>query len=567
MVRIKSGGTFYIGDSAVVFIRDLVVEPGGMLIVDRGTHVMFGADDVEIDGFFLASGENAGDKRVVFSSEVSANCVFDMRNHDYLDTRCRIHATGLPATPAFSSIQLTAVDFKDVSLEMTNIRKAPIVDCHFSSNSTLPSDSPGNVWTTQPYLLKHERLTAPTGVWPDYDNLVIQNCWFVDSAASVPVTDNYVPPANRYMLGGVTTTTNSSLVVTGSYFERLQTGIRTTGNGTTRVEYTGFRDSDRGLWAALGNVYTCNDTSNDVEFPVQLTTAGTGTHIDNKFNASRTAFTISNSNAVNVFRNNRFNDYYRAMENDASIAVLTSLLGQQSFIEMYGRNDFAVPDPALYNANPAAHPNPFLRRSVAQYPGDIAAMADLIVTNAGLYALRCGYNAFSALATNHIARFIGGPVAPVDFTDNNARPFAAIRFLNVPVFGAPLNVSQVVEENCDMVPDPGNCSGFTWDTWAPYYGKAGTQNTRMQATTESLSNPVVINKSQMYLVDDVFRRTCGETIVEASSVEVAWLEGSGRRYDSYLQFKSDLFELAVGMYYLAFTVEATMCRTLLLIVP
>lgn len=235
---------------------------------------------------------------------------------------------------------------------------------------------------------------------------------------------------------------------------------------------------------------------------------------------------------------------------------------------MYGRNDFAVPDPALYNANPAAHPNPFLRRSVALYPGDIAAMSDLIVTNAGLYALRCGYNAFSALATNHIAMFIGGPVAPVDFSNNECRPVYAIRFFNVPVFGAPLNLSQVPEENCAMVPEPDNCSGFSWSTWAGHiFGKAGTQDVLPVPDLDLSTYHVLINKSQMETVDGIFKHICGEAVFETTSAELVSLDGSARRYQSYGQFRSDVSTLAAGTYHLTFTVDGTSCTILLLIVP
>jgi len=566
MVRVMAGGTFVVEDSAVVFIRDLVVEAGGAFIVKPGAHVLFGADDVEIDGYFTAVGNNTNDKRIVFSTEVSPNCVFDMRNHDHLETRCRIHATGSPLDIPASLVQVSVTDFKNVSLELTDIRKTPIFECHFSSDRTSPPNGPDNVWTTQPFMLTHQVTTLPLGAPPDYLNLIVQNSWFVDSGAAVPIINNYTPPANRYIICGLRTTTTQALQVTGCYFERLKTGIFTSFNVSSTITYTGFRDGDEGIIANGGRVFTCNDTSNIVEYPMSLRYAEPGTHVDNKFNMSRIAVNLLASN-IQTFRNNLFNDYFYGIENNASISVLTSFIGPASSTEIYGRNRFEVPDPAPFNMNPPAHPNVFMRRpSALVYGADVMQLSDLIVANQGVFALTCGYNAFSIWATNHIARFIGPPVAAVDFSTNNCRPLSAIRFNNVAVLGAPLNQSQTLLETCITGTDPETCSPYHWFYWSGGFGK----HSELQIPWFTADIPpdarIPVSKSALDAFDSRLTLICGADALE-TPIEIFSMGGEVFNVQGTHDVHKILNELANGVYFMHTMVNGRPCKFLLTLTP
>jgi hypothetical protein len=50
----------------------------------------------------------------------------------------------------------------------------------------------------------------------------------------------------------------------------------------------------------------------------------------------------------------------------------------------------------------------------------------------------------------------------IDFSNNNCRPFAAVRSLNVGAYGAPLNVEAIADEMCGPMLDENKCSDEVW---------------------------------------------------------------------------------------------------------
>jgi len=130
-VWVMEGQLFEIGDSAVVYIKNLNVNKGATFRVKPGAHVIFGSDEVVVNGHFDAQGGSTEERlRIVFTPEINTqntNCTFDPRHHDFIHSRTRIKIEGIASNPDVleSSVKATYCDFKNVSLEMKNVRTDP----------------------------------------------------------------------------------------------------------------------------------------------------------------------------------------------------------------------------------------------------------------------------------------------------------------------------------------------------------------------------------------------------------------------------------------------------------
>lgn len=505
-VRVRAGSTFIIEDTAIVYIRALQVDEGGRFIVRQGAHVIFGEGTVVMNGMMEANGINTVTGRIVFSSEIDQNCEYDMRNHSHISTRSRIVATGTSVRPLIlpvqSSVWVSNADFKNVSLEMHNISKQPFLNCNFSSDRTSPTDMPGNVWSVQPNMLVASNTIASGISLPDYENLAVVNCRFVDSAGTViiaspvPPISSYNPPANRFSIGGVSCVGHSSVSITGaSLFHWLAVGADIRGTNNIHIEGNTFRDSDVGVFNVQGAATICSNSLDSVEVGLERQTAGYGRMFDNTFTRSRNAVLISTS-STQAFRNNIFTEYHQAISISNSTACLAPLsVTPFSQVENYGRNHFAVSDPMLSIPPtpptppapdpmiPSSHPNPFMRRSYLAYMQDLASHSDLwaIDPPGGVFQIACGYNGFSVFAPNHIGKAVP-PAQNVNGINNDFRPFALPRSLNHVVTNPPWNLAMYNMPECATQPYQETCEpvGFIWTISLPFpksgRGNSGNHN-------------------------------------------------------------------------------------------
>jgi len=198
------------------------------------------------------------------------------------------------------------------------------------------------------------------------------------------------------------------------------------------------------------------NTSNRVRIPINGYNLGISRYYDNMLATSRVGAYFLNCQ-TQAFRNNDFVDYWTGINAEGTIVSLTSLheAGPATPIQAYGRNRFAVVDPALFQPNGQGHPNPY----IANWAQDVAFLTDLQYNIGAQYLIRCGYNAFSDFATWHLSA-PWMPVVNVDGTNNNFRPIALPRGNNVNVGGNPWNVSQGYQQFCGIQYDAQSCTIF-----------------------------------------------------------------------------------------------------------
>lgn len=481
-VHIWDGQTFEIGDSAVVYIQSLAVNKGATFRVKPGAHVIFGADEVVINGHFDAQGGSGEDRyRIVFTPEidtyvggVNTNCTFDPRGHEYIKRRTRVKIEGLAtvADVMESSVKATYCDFKNVSLEMKNVRTDPFVHDKFTAHRTSPQNMPGNVWSVQPFMMHYESSKWVPDLPPEFYRLSVSNCSFLDVAGVV--TPRH-PVQNDYLIRGIYCLNGRSMEVKNSTFGNLALGLRVhgtpaTGQAPNLVEENTFGECDAGMHIGQGIYQVCKNTTNRVRIPINGYNLGISWYYDNTFATSRVAVYFLNCQ-TQAFRNNDFADYWTGINAEGTIVSLTSLYeaGFGTPIQAYGRNRFAVANPAPFNpANGVGHPNPFTLVG-ANWAQEVALLTDLQYNVGAQFLIKCGYNAFSQFATSHLsAPWI--PLQNVDGSFNEFRPNAIPRGNNVAVGGNPWNVSQGYDQICGIENDPQSCTTFNLDG-SPLPGK------------------------------------------------------------------------------------------------
>ena len=501
-VHVLDGSTFVIEDSAVVYIKNITVDKGGFFEIKPGAHVMFGSDEIHLNGHFKAVGGSPLKERIVLSTEVvtnNTNCEFDPRLHQYLPTRCRAMLEGDPTDVTKSSVWVSYCDVKNVSFELKTIIKFPIEHCAFTSNRLKPANMPGNVWSTQPYMLLHESYTTNTGLPMLFYNCTISNCSFEDVGGAVPLpVIGYVPNVDRYLLRGIHATNSREVLIENTTFKYLAKGYREQSSEKSTLKFNTFTDSDVGIEALYGIVNTCKNTTDIVAMPMNLAGVERSTHLDNTFNRSRVAvYTLLCQ--MQAFRNNTFNSYWTGVMNTNSIISMTSLGGNppSTVKHMYGRNELNVENPVLYMPDGVGHPNPFTRR-MPLYPMEVALLADITMNPDGVWLLQCGYNRFSEFATVHIGKsYAPAEVIAVEF--NNFRAAGAVRELNVIPTGWPRDIHEVVADNCEIILDNANCSPFTWETSEGRFGKIAPQSEAQpnKFNTQVITSTLVVSKEQL----------------------------------------------------------------------
>ncbi|MCX6141499.1 MAG: S8 family serine peptidase [Candidatus Kapabacteria bacterium] len=466
-VRVRAGSQFIIEDSAVVFLRDLVVESGGTFIVNPGAHVAFGDSVIDINGHMEIVGGTTADKRITLTTEIAENCVFDARDHARMSTRTRIRAVGSTPDWQNSSVSIQYADLKNIGVQLTNIVSEPIYNCAFSMHRDLPSYGATPQWSADSYMLEATTSIRPTDAPESYNYLAVINSSFIDSAQAIPIAAYQAPyrqSMKRYVSSGVSGTNLVRLDVTGCSFSFLHEGVVSSGSAYCTVNASAFTDMDFGVRALYGQPRVCSSTFTTVEYPATLYNADRAYHSDNMFVGSRVAVRLEDC-AMQAFRNNDFDDYWKGIEVNNAVASLTSLREDVApfELEMFGRNRFDVTDPVPFTNAPANHPNPFMRRNdPALYATDVAMLSDLSADGAGgLFLVRCGQNRFGAFTTSHVA-YLHPTQLEIDFSINNCRPYAMVRTLNVGAVGAPLNVEGITDPMCGPQIDEDNCSSEIW---------------------------------------------------------------------------------------------------------
>ncbi|MBK7413610.1 MAG: S8 family serine peptidase [Ignavibacteria bacterium] len=466
-VRVRAGSSFIIEDSAVVFLHDLIVEAGGTFKVMEGAHVAFGDSVIDINGHFDVVGGTTAKERIVLTTTIADNCVFDARDHASLNSRTRIRMVGNTPNWRLSSFALQYADMKNVSVSLSNVSSLPIRSCAFSVRRDLPSINSAPQWLADPFMVKASTTVVPADAPESYHFIAILNSSFIDSAGSVPVEFYQAPygeSMKRYRASAIQAQGMIRTDVTGCTFTHLHEGVTATGGTFTTVNSSTFTEMDHGVITRDDQPRICRNTFLSVEYPVSVFNVQRAYHNDNTFANARICFRIENSE-MQAFRNNEFSDYWKGIVVNTAVAALTSLRQSESRyeMEMYGRNRFDVPDPQAFMNAPYTHPNPFMRRvDAGLYNADVETMADLAADAAGgLFLVRCGLNRFGTFTTAHVAYMEPEPLT-IDFSNNNCRPFAAVRSRNVGAFGAPLNVDALADDMCGPMFDENNCSDEVW---------------------------------------------------------------------------------------------------------
>lgn len=477
-VWIWDGQTFEIGDSAIVYIKDLTVNKGATFRVKPGAHVIFGSDDILINGHLDAQGGTTEERlRILFTPEINTfvngnntDCTFNPRDHRYMYGRTRLRVEGVASMPQVmeSSATVTYSDFRNVSLELKNVRTEPFEYNRFTANSAQPLNMPGNVWAAQPHMLRYESDKLAPGLPPSFYRLEVHHSTFADvSTVAPPLTSSTI--TEDYLLRGIRCINGRRAEVTHSSFTNLAQGIWIQGTPGMPADPNGVEDnvfmtSDNAMLLGDGAFRVCNNTTTTVKLPVNAYNCGLSRYFDNTFTTSRVAMYF-NACQTQALRNNRFANYWTGIMSNGTIVSLTSLreAGFTSPIQAYGRNTFGVVNPAPYQPDGMGHPNPFTNRTQPGYAQDVMLLSDLHYNDAGAqFLIKCGYNAFSEFATWHLS----APWNLIGFVDgsfNNFNPNAIPRDNNVVVTGNPWNVSDVYQPLCAIDYDPQSCTSFNLD--------------------------------------------------------------------------------------------------------
>ncbi|MBC8125357.1 MAG: S8 family serine peptidase [Candidatus Kapabacteria bacterium] len=466
-VRVRAGSRFVIEDSAVVFLHDLIVEPGGSFIIHEGAHVAFGDSTIDINGHMAIIGGPTPAKRITLTTEIADNCTFDARSHRFMSTQTRILVVGSTPDWQQSSASLQFTDLKNVSVQFTNVSATPVYSCAFSMNRDFTPSGSSQTWMSDPFMFSASTSIRPSDAPDSYNYVAVIHSTFTDSAGAVPVP-SYQAPYNqsmsRYSFSGIHTEGLIRTDVTGCSFAYVHEGVVTASVAYTTVNASEFSDIDLGVRIVGGQPRICGNNFTTVEYPATLSNSDRAYHNDNAFNGSRVAVRIDDC-AMQAFRNNDFTDYWRGIVVNKAVASLTSL--RQDIapyeLEMYGRNRFDVTNAQLFAQAPLNHPNPFMRRAdAAVYVADASMMSDLFADHAnGVFLVRCGKNRFGEFTTSHVA-YENPTQIDIDFSINNCRPLAEVRTRNVAAHGAPLNVEDITDKECGPQIDEDNCSDQVW---------------------------------------------------------------------------------------------------------
>lgn len=582
-VHIWDGQTFEIGDSAVVYIKSMNVNKGATFRVKPGAHVIFGADEVVINGHFDAQGGSGGDRyRIVFTPEidtcvggVNTNCTFDPRNHQYIQRRTRVKIEGM-ATQADvmqSSVKASYCDFKNVSLEMKNVRTDAFVHDRFTAHRNSPTNVPGNVWSAQPFMVQYESSKHIGGLPPSFYRLSVSNCSFIDSAG-------VVAPRNAvqddYLIRGIYCVNGRSMEVKNSTFDNLAMGLSVHDTPATQlapnlVEENTLRECDAGMHIGLGAYQVCKNTTNRVRVPINGYNLDISRYYDNTFAASRVAVYFLNC-LTQAFRNNDFFDYWTGIRAEGSIVSLTSLYeaGFGTPIQTYGRNRFAVANPAPFNLTfGVGHPNPFTLVGGVNWAQEVALLSDLQYNVGTQYLIKCGYNAFSQFATSHLsAPWI--PLQIVDGSFNEFRPNAMARGTNVAIGGNPWNVSQGYSQVCGIEYETSTCVSFSIDGDS-VFGKRRLDDSESSAGSAyvPMSTATYVYEQATATVDALGRKihmACNGTPAEAT-YEVHGVTGQARVASNVPELFTHLQTVTPGIFSLrVYNPQTATCSVLILVV-
>ena len=551
-VHVWDGQLFEIGDTSVVYIKSLTVNPGATFRVKPGAHVIFGSDEVTINGHFDAVGGSTEDRlRVVFTSEINTNgtnCTFDPRSHDFLAKRTRVRVEGAPSLAGYplSSARASYCDFKNVSLELKNVRTEPFIRNAFTAKRTSPNNSPGNVWSIQPFMLRYESDNTVAGLPTDFYELRVAHSSFSDVEGNV-ATPAPTTLVNDYTISGIQCISALRAEVEDNTFTNLVYGLFTANTLVNHVRSNTFEHSDAGVLASTGSLLVCDNSTNNVKLPLAGSSLAYSRYFDNIFNVSRVGVFFLNCQ-VQAFRNNEFNEYWTGINSMNTIVSLTSLHPTTYALPIlaYGRNRFNVSNPALYPGG-VGHPNPYT--NAAQYQNDVDLLSDLNYATGATYLLRCGYNAFSQFATNHLtAPWM--PTPTVDVSDNNFRPNGAVRQFNVNVTGAPQNVSQAYYESCGDAIEPSTCSIFNI-TGSPVFGKSGVERNPEQPLQQEQhrTGQLVFEQTRVTVnqLTSVLQHTCQSALFGAT-FELSETTASTETVPSVADLYQRLRAAAPGVY-------------------
>lgn len=466
-VRVRSGSTLVIEDSSVVFLFDLIVEPGGTCRIMQGAHVAFGDSVIDCNGIMEIDGGSTQATRIVLTTAISDNCIFDVRNHSSMNSLTVIRAAGSLSDWRQSNFLLHNTDLKNVRVSLINIDKAPVDNCAFSLHSNLPSRFTSPASYASPYMLQMDITVRPSDAPDSYYCTAVMNTTFKDSAGAIPIAFYAAPNGmsmNRYYTCGIRIQNHVRSDITNCDFENLHECIATRAVTYSTINFCNFTDADYGANVQDGQPRLCNNSFLRSEYPASLYNAERAYHNDNTMASSRVAIRIVQS-AMQAFRNNDLSDYWKGISVTGSVASLTSLREDIApyELEMYGRNRFDVADPQPYFQTPFNHPNPFMRRQdLALYAADVAQLTDLYAdAYGGMFLVKCGQNRFGANTTSHVS-YEDPSQLVIDFSVNNCQPYANVRYINVGATGAPLNIEGVTDNMCGPLLEQDNCSNETW---------------------------------------------------------------------------------------------------------
>ncbi len=556
---------------------------GATFRVKPGAHVIFGSNEVVINGHFDAQGSSAEERlRIVFTPAIdtyvggnNTNCTFDPRAHQYIKSRTRMKVVGVASMPDAmeSSVKATHCDFKNVSLEIKNMRTEPLLYNRFTAHSTSPPDMPGSIWSIQPYMLHYESSNWVSGLPPEFYRLHVAHCSFMDSAGVVAPRS---PMQDDYLLKGIYCAHGLSVEASNNTFDYLATGSGVFGTPANQatpnlVKDNTFRECDAGMHIGQGDFQVCANTTNRVRIPINGYNLGVSRYYDNTFSLSREVVYFLNSQ-TQAFRNNNFIDYWTGINSNGTTVSLTSLYEADtaSPIQAYGRNRFSVVDPAPFQPNGIGHPNPFTL--TANWPQEVALLADLQYNAGAVYLIKCGYNGFSQFATSHLsAPWL--PLVNVDGSYNDFRPNGMPRLLNVVVGGNPWNVQQGYNEFCGIQNDPQSCTSFNL-SGGPVQGlgKRG-----LEESEAGSSRPLVPVRIGTFVFDQsvashdgmlrFFSESCGGSLDEGV-FQLFGVTGYTQQCLGLLQLHTNLQSIVPGVYSIRIATSNTgVCSVLMLVIP
>lgn len=406
-LNVKDNGIVTLKKNSIVTLDQFHIEPGGTLILEEGVHLILNENSL-VEGKMIIKGTI--DNKVVISGSVKTNCFHDVIKEfdddntlveEYIDNSVTIKAVGDNGEIDDSKIDFKFARFYEVKINGINIPIEQMKGIDYFTNSRLDLSN----FTRFSLAIEFDN---PIYRFTDsLSTVVIDSCQFIDLNDSTLINLRFDMGAYIKSASGVT--------IKDSYFNNLLLGAITSTCDRVSVTTNLFKENLAGYIDMQSTPFICNNEFEITRTAVELVKSFETTVCDNIFDVVEKGVSLDATAHVG-FRGNQFNNFFRGINADQSIAFLrgkvkkTLTCGFNRDITDLGRNEFILPNPYFII-------NPFFSNNNDPKYSDIY----LNFPESGA-VVQCGKNNFSEYSSNHIfyqKRFGGDPNKSIDCEVND----------------------------------------------------------------------------------------------------------------------------------------------------